>query len=163
MSVPLRTVAILAILSSGVAHGQARAEILPPSPGSVAARPIAARGLAGADRWLLGSLVALNGTDAYLTVRRVTDAGWRETNPVARPFVRSHPGAVAYFAATTLADWWIPREFARRGHRRWARAYLVGGIALEGWAIGNTLSQSQRRVREKSPSRTGVIPPTNWR
>jgi hypothetical protein len=74
------------------------------------------------------------GVDAYATERNATRVGFREFDPVARPFVTHGTSLLAgYFAADAGlqigAAWWLTRHH----HRTLSRIVMWSGIASSTW------------------------------
>lgn len=74
--------------------------------------------------------LAATGADAYYTNRNWESAGHpHEINPIARPFVSTRGGRIAYFSATAALKIALPLELRKHGHPKLATVAAVLGIA----------------------------------
>lgn len=74
--------------------------------------------------------LAAAGNDAYWTHRNTQSQwGYRENNPIARPFVKSTSGTVLYFSITTGLQLTTPEILRKRGHNKLADVTALAGIA----------------------------------
>jgi hypothetical protein len=82
--------------------------------------------------------LASSGADAFYTERAFHQ--WRpvEQNPIARPFVQTRGGRVAYFSVTAGLKIAVPIELRRHHHEKLATAFAVAGIADSAGAAGFT-------------------------
>lgn len=78
---------------------------------------------------LIIAQLAASGSDAYFTDRNMYSAHAHESNPLARPFIGTRPGRVAYFSVTTAAKITIPIMLRKRRHGRTADTLAMVGIA----------------------------------
>lgn len=72
--------------------------------------------------------LAASGADAYFTDVNQHRPLHHEQNPIARPFVGSTPGLIAYFGAQTVIKLTLRSWFRKRGHRRIAEIVEAAGI-----------------------------------
>ncbi|HWY55173.1 MAG TPA: hypothetical protein VNZ03_11965 [Terriglobales bacterium] len=80
------------------------------------------------DRWTVSQLAA-SATDAYATYRNTQRSQFRENDPIAKPFMGSTAGLATFFILDAGVKLGSSALLRRQGHRRWARAVQVFGVA----------------------------------
>ena len=78
---------------------------------------------------LIALQLAASGSDAYFTHRNAARPHFCETNPIARPFMKSTPAMVAFFGAGAAVNIAIPHLLRRHHHEALARTAALAGIA----------------------------------
>ena len=90
--------------------------------------------------------LAASGGDAWTTHRGIA-LGAPERNPIARPFVRSTTGQVAFFGGGAALKIAVPFVLRRKSHPHAAMFAEWAGIADSGAAFGNNVAALERRKR----------------
>jgi len=72
--------------------------------------------------------LAASGSDAYFTHKQLASRGV-EFDPIARPFVRTTTGQVAYFGSTAAISIAVPYELRKHRHERLADLASIAAIA----------------------------------
>ena len=96
------------------------------------------------DRWTVTQLAA-SATDAYATYLNTQRFHFRENDPIARPFMGSTAGLATFFILDAGIKLGASTLLRHQGHRRWARAVQVFGIADN--AEGGVFSLINRREK----------------
>jgi len=140
-------VVAVAVLMLGALAVTAKAEDLPnaPEPGAAAgavqpayiastapASPAhSATAPTRADWTLLAADAAVRLNDTLSTTYALSH-GWHEK--FLPDAISHHEGVMAaYSSAVVAVDWMVARRLERRGHRRWARAWMLAEVAQDGW------------------------------
>jgi hypothetical protein len=92
-------------------------------------------------RFLIPTYITLQALDYSETQYGFTHEDWHEKNPLVP---HSSAGRAVYFGLTAAGVIGGSAYLEHKGHRAWARALLVGGIAVEGYAAVSSLRGLQR-------------------
>jgi hypothetical protein len=93
--------------------------------------------------------LASSGADAWTTHRGLSEPGHFERNPLARPFVGSTAGQVAFFGGGAGIKLALPWALRCHGHGRMATVAEWTGIADSGVAAGNNVAELRRGASHK--------------
>jgi len=79
--------------------------------------------------------------DYHYTMRNQMAPIHHESDPIARPFVNHRWSAGMFFGGQVAVDGLVSWALTRRGHGRWAKAVVVGGVVDNGtgawWSARN--------------------------
>jgi len=92
----------------------------------------------------LALLMALTATDCQLTMQRLDRGGYREINPIARPFV-THGPAIGYgsCAADLGLEILATHELNKHGHKRAAKIFKWALIGTESAAVAYSVHEGR--------------------
>ena len=77
--------------------------------------------------------MALVGADANFTNYNLHGTGFREHDPIARPFLKNTPALMAYFSASAGLQLYLPHVLRKHHHHKLAAIADASGYAASGY------------------------------